>query len=318
MKAPFGCSSRCVVSVACASLAVTGVTIPTEATADAGMTSTHAQTTVTIDANFAGRVIALWRSSGHGLQTAPRGLLTREPGNTMVALRTPNHMWKASVQIPRISEYLVNEIAAKIRLGDRSERSRRRQSDEATQHREPFARRLPVSTVCRIIAFTFVVATAGCASTPVVTVHGRVDRDSEVAVVMFRDCTVSGQEDCDGSGLAAGSIFARVWSGKPGLRAVPLSRPVAANAALDDSAAVEYAKSKGYKYVLNGEVVDYYRVAPMTFRTERAGVAVRLLGTSDGKVVAFFSERRNSATNLTTPDALIEKMATHVRDSLVQ
>ena len=33
---------------------------------------------------------------------------------------------------------------------------------------------------------------------------------------------------------------------------------------------------------LSGEVEDYYRVAPMTFRPERAGVSVRLLDTSNG------------------------------------
>jgi hypothetical protein len=88
--------------------------------------------------------------------------------------------------------------------------------------------------------------------------------NSEVAVVMFRDCAIPGQEeDCTGSGLTAGSIFARVFSEKPGLRAVPLSRPVAATVQFDDSAAVAYAKSKGYQYVINGDVEDYYRVAPM-------------------------------------------------------
>lgn len=163
---------------------------------------------------------------------------------------------------------------------------------------------------------TGVLAVAGCASTLPVTVRSQVPRDSEIGVVMFRDCTIPGQEDCGGSGLTAGSIFARVLSAKPGLRAVPLSRPAAASAPLDDSAAVTFAKEKGYKYVLNGEVEDYYRVAPMTFRTERAGVSVRLLNTADGNVVAFFSQRAHSQTNLTTPDALLEGMAGHVRDSI--
>jgi len=157
----------------------------------------------------------------------------------------------------------------------------------------------------------------GCVTTPPVTVRERLPKDSEVAVVMFRDCTIPGQqEDCNGSGLTAASIFARVFSEKAGLRAVPVSRPVAAAAQWDDSAATEYAKSKGYKYVINGDVEDYYRVAPMTFRTERAGVSVRLLRTSDGEILAFFSHRTHSQTNLTTPDALLQSMATHFRDSV--
>jgi hypothetical protein len=85
---------------------------------------------------------------------------------------------------------------------------------------------------------------------------------------------------------------------------------------LDDSAAATFAKDKGYKYVLNGEVEDYYRVAPMTFRTERAGVSVRLLNTVNGDVVVFFSQRTHSQSNLTTPDTLLEKMAGHFRDSI--
>lgn len=157
----------------------------------------------------------------------------------------------------------------------------------------------------------------GCVTTPPVTVRNQLPKNSEVAVVMFRDCTIPGQEeDCNGSGFAAGSIFARVFSEKPGTRAVPLARPVGSTAVLDDGAAAAYAKSKGYQYVINGDVEDYYRVAPMTFRTERAGVSVHLLRTSDGEILAFFSHRTHSQTNLTTPDAMLASMAEHVRDSV--
>lgn len=159
-------------------------------------------------------------------------------------------------------------------------------------------------------------AISSCASTPPVTVRERVPSGSDVAVIMFRDCTIAGQEDCDGSGLTAGSIFARVLSQQPGLRATPLNRPIDPKTELSDDQAVTYAKAKGYAYVLNGEVVDHYRVAPMTFRTERAGVSVRVLRVSDGQVVAFFSDRTHSASNFTTPDALIEDMAKHVAQAM--
>lgn len=168
-----------------------------------------------------------------------------------------------------------------------------------------------------IFAALACLVSAGCVATPPVTVRDHLPTNSEVAVVMFRDCTIAGQEDCSESGLTAGSIFARVLSEKPGIRAVPLSRPVASTAQLDDSAAAAYAISKGYQYVLNGEVEDYYRVAPMTFRTERAGVSVRLLKASDGAVLAFFSHRTHSQSNLTTPDALLQSMASHFRDAVV-
>jgi hypothetical protein len=158
---------------------------------------------------------------------------------------------------------------------------------------------------------------AGCTTTPPVIVRASLPAGSEVAVIMFRDCTIRGQEDCDESGLTAGSVFARVFSEEQGLRSVPLSRPVGPKDQLDDGAAVAYAKSKGYRYVINGEVEDYYRVAPMTFRTERAGVSVRLLSTADGQILAFFSDRTHSQTNLTTPDALLRKMAIAFRQSVL-
>jgi len=167
------------------------------------------------------------------------------------------------------------------------------------------------------ILYCGVVVLGSCATIPPVTVRSTLPRGSEVAVVMFRDCVIAGQEDCDGSGLSAGSIFARVFSERPGWRAVPISRPVSPREPLDDGAAVAFAKGKGFRYVLNGDVEDYYRVAPMTFRTERAGVSVRLLNTENGDILAFFSHRMNSQSNLTTPDAMIEKFASRVRDAAI-
>jgi hypothetical protein len=76
-------------------------------------------------------------------------------------------------------------------------------------------------------------------------------------------------------------------------------------------------KRRGFKYVLNGDVEDYCRAAPMTFRTERAGVSVRLLNTDNGDLLAFFSHRTHSQTNLTTPDDIIERLASHVREAVI-
>ncbi|MDR6935472.1 hypothetical protein [Luteibacter sp. 3190] len=155
---------------------------------------------------------------------------------------------------------------------------------------------------------------SGCAGVPV-TVRDKVPQSSDVAVVMFKDCVIQGQEDCDGSGLAAGSIFARVIAGTPGRKAVPLDRPVPPKAPFTDAEAASYAKEKGYAYVVNGEVQDYYRVAPFTFRSERAGVSIRVLRASDASVVAFFSDR-GEANNLSTPDAILEGMAKKVAKAM--
>lgn len=143
--------------------------------------------------------------------------------------------------------------------------------------------------------------------------RGNLPANSELAVIPLQDCTISGQEDCQGSGTVAGTVFARVLSQK--LAATPLSRPVAANLALSDDDAVKFAKSKGYKFVLNGEVVDFYNVAPMTFRSDRAAVAIRILDVTTGKVVLFYSDR-NEVSNIKTAEDALEQLAEHVASSL--
>jgi hypothetical protein len=155
-----------------------------------------------------------------------------------------------------------------------------------------------------------------CASTPPVVKRGQVPIGSELAVIPFRDCLISGQEDCDGSGNTAGNIFAQVFSASTKFQAVPLSRPVGPKETLTDDAAVALAKIKGFKYVINGEVDEYYDVAPMTFRVDRAGISVRILRVEDGHITAFFSQRKDGSTNFATPSDIIKKMAEHVRDSL--
>jgi hypothetical protein len=155
-----------------------------------------------------------------------------------------------------------------------------------------------------------------CASTPPVVKRGQIPSGSELAVIPFRDCLIAGQADCDGSGNTAGNIFAQVFSASAKFRAVPLSRPVGPKEALTDDAAVALAKAKGYRYVINGEVDEYYDVAPMTFRVDRAGISVRILRVEDGSVTAVFSQRKEAGSNLGTPGGIIKKMAEHVRDSL--
>jgi hypothetical protein len=155
---------------------------------------------------------------------------------------------------------------------------------------------------------------AACASVPV-TVQSKLPHGSRVGVIMFRDCMIQGQTDCDDSGITAGTIFAHVLSEGSDITAIPLSRPVGAKTILTDQAAVAYAKARGLEYVLNGDVEDYYRVAPFTFRAERAGVSVRLLRSSDGSVMAFFSDR-GQANNLSTPDAILTKMAEKFRSAI--
>jgi len=149
---------------------------------------------------------------------------------------------------------------------------------------------------CMGIALLLIIT--GCASTTPVVKRLKVPEGSEIAIIPFRDCTIDGQEDCYGSVNITGSIFARVFSTSDRFKAVPLSRPVAANEMLADDAVVDIARKKHFQFVLNGEVDEYYSVAPMTFRVDRVGVSLRILRVDDGSVAAFFNQRKEASTNL--------------------
>lgn len=157
---------------------------------------------------------------------------------------------------------------------------------------------------------------AGCASAPSVTVKHRVPHGGTVAVVMFQDCDIANQADCDGSGVKAGSIFVRVLSQRPGLNAVSLPRPVGPKAQLSDGAAVAYAKAKGYRYVINGEVQDYYG-GHMSLHANRAGISLRVLSTSNGLELVTYSYQEKSTPHFTAADDMLEDMAKQLAAAII-
>lgn len=157
---------------------------------------------------------------------------------------------------------------------------------------------------------------AGCATTPDVTVKHRIPSGATIAVVMFSDCQIANQTDCDGSGVKAGSTFVHVLGQRPGLHTVSLPRPVAPGTTFTDDAAVAYGKSKGYRYVLNGEVQDYYRTGHLAIHSDRAAVSLRVLSTSNGQALATFTYQENSKTHFTSPDDMLEDMAKQLGNSI--
>lgn len=159
---------------------------------------------------------------------------------------------------------------------------------------------------------------AGCGTDPTVEVKHRVPHGATIAVVMFQDCAIAGQADCDGSGASAGAIFARTLALKPGVHTVALPRPVGPKVPYSDDAAVAYARAKNYRYVINGEVTDYYRAGHITLHSDRAGVSVRVLNTNNGQAVLTFTYQKSSTTNFTTPDAILEDMAKQLADSVIE
>jgi hypothetical protein len=169
-------------------------------------------------------------------------------------------------------------------------------------------------TIMMLITFLTGCSTTG--NTPRVVVNERLATPATIGIISFRDCVIpTQQDDCPGSGNVAGPEYARVLSTKPGVKVVPLSRPVGGADALSDDAAVTLGREKGVDYVLNGEVNDYYSVAPMTFRSDRASVSVRLIRVSDGSVVAFQTETVQGA-NFKTPADLIRAVATRFRNAI--
>jgi hypothetical protein len=172
--------------------------------------------------------------------------------------------------------------------------------------------------VNRALSLIGIAVLAGCASgsTPKVVVNEKIGSNATIGIISFRDCMIpTQQDDCPGSGNVAGPEYARVLATKPGVKVVPISRPVAGNEALSDEAAVSLGREKHVDYVLNGEVNDYYSVAPMTYRSDRASVTVRLIRVSDGSIVAFQTETVQGA-NFKTPADLIRAVATRFRDAI--
>ncbi len=169
-------------------------------------------------------------------------------------------------------------------------------------------KKLAIAVACGLLL-------SACGVDPQFVKQMEVPRGTEIGVIPFRDCVIAGQDDCNGSGNAAGSAFVGVFS-EDGFRAVLLSRPVAPKEPLSDDAAVALAKAKNLAFVINGEVTQFYDVAPMTFRPDRAGISVRILRVETGAVAASYSDIRASKTNFSNPVGMIKNMAEEVRDEL--
>jgi len=146
---------------------------------------------------------------------------------------------------------------------------------------------------------------------------------------MFRDCAISGQDDCNGSGRIAGSVFTSVLSGrvvgvvftrtlsdKTAMDSTLVARAGGPDDELSDEAAVTYARGMGYEYVVNGEVLDFFRVPRYTFRTQRAGVSVRVLRTSDGQVIVSSTKYSARISLAGPPETLLKNLAQDLRDKL--
>ena len=162
---------------------------------------------------------------------------------------------------------------------------------------------------------TVLIVMGACASTPLQRTAD-IPAGSEIVVIPFRDCLITGQEeDCNGSGMKAAEAFHEVFStGKFTSRMAV--RPISEKEVLTDQAAVEFARTNGYDYVINGEVDDFYSVAAMTFRSDRAAISMRLLRASDGQVIVTYSKPATASSNFATPQGMIKDLAREVLAAL--
>jgi hypothetical protein len=169
-----------------------------------------------------------------------------------------------------------------------------------------------------LLLFCGVVAlVSACASSAPVKKNAEIPKGSEIVVISLRDCVISGQdEDCNGSGRKGGEAFQEVFSQGGKFTSKLVDRPVGAKEAFSDQAAAEFARAKGYNYVLSGEVDDFYSVAAMTFRPDRAAVSIRIIRASDGLVITSYSQPGRAASNFSTPKGMIKGLAKIVRDGL--
>jgi len=171
-----------------------------------------------------------------------------------------------------------------------------------------------------ILACLSALVAVGCGSDPSKPeVHNpKVPMGSTVAVISFRDCTIVDQDDCKGSGETTAAIFMAQLGTSQIFHVVTLPRPVDAAAELTDQAAADYAKSKGYAFVLNGEVTDYFKAAAFSgwWRKERGALSVHLLSTTDAKILYLHSDQDTANNGTGSPQGIMKSMADDVRDGI--
>ena len=162
----------------------------------------------------------------------------------------------------------------------------------------------------RRLLILILVPLAACSTgvRPTAMVFQPVPRNSVICVIPLRDCIIPNNDDCPGSGGIAASVIAATLS-QAAFRAMPLSRPGGPDQPLTDEQAGSLAGNKGCQLLINGEVNDFYRVAPGTFRADRASLQFRLLSVPEGEVVANAISSVEAGSNLGTPEGLIRKLA---------
>lgn len=130
--------------------------------------------------------------------------------------------------------------------------------------------------------------------------------------------------DCRGSGAVAARVYEDALGANGKLRVTAVPRPVPATQPLSDQAAIELGREQHVDFVVNAEVVDFYR--PVTAVMEqvvpgevpvpnRVRLTVRLLRVSDGAVVATQKEEVEGG-RFEKPAEVVRRLAARLRDAV--
>ncbi len=134
-------------------------------------------------------------------------------------------------------------------------------------------------------------------------------RGATIVVLPFKDNDSSDPRDSEDTGRAAQQAFLHAFEE---LTDLPITEVVgdaaAAAVGLTRSQAVEAAASAGVDYAVYGSCVQFYRVAPMTFRADEAGVTVEVVA-ADGTVVYRETMQKNAAANTQEPEDVLARIA---------
>ncbi|MDX1564773.1 MAG: hypothetical protein R3236_05165, partial [Phycisphaeraceae bacterium] len=131
-----------------------------------------------------------------------------------------------------------------------------------------------------------------------------------IAVLPFKDHISDDPDDSKDTGAICQRFMAQALLEDAGIRAKvydPASRD--SRKLLRSDQAISMGRKLGVQYVIYGDCTEFYRVAPFTFRVDRAGMRVWMVRVQDGKLVFTASDTRRTDDNLEQPEDAIEQIA---------
>ncbi len=140
---------------------------------------------------------------------------------------------------------------------------------------------------------------------------------ARVTVLPFRDHTSSDPEDRDNTGLISQEIVANAIRSEHSAVVVDPHVPAGFDSTVGYSLdqAREIGATRSADYVMFGQCIEFFRVAPMTFRSDKGGIAVTMISMPGGEVV-YTLRHVQAVGNFFTPETAIEQIAHAMAEEL--